>query len=248
METIALIFSILFGLCLGSYATALSYRVPRGISMVRKSRSACPACDHNLSVMDLVPVFSWLFLKGRCRYCRAPIGWRYPLIEFSTAALCVAFFYAFGMTTAGFAAFLAVPVLVAMIDIDLQYKILPDSLNLALAAAGVLVQAFTPYTDWLDVAGGVLLYGLGSWGLRFVMMKLVKREPMGLGDVKFFAAAGVWLGMDAQKLAIFLLLSGVLGVLLGIFWKARMKDPEFPFGPALIASFILVLLSYSDRF
>lgn len=248
MDAIFLIFSALVGLCLGSYATALSYRIPRGISMIKKSRSACPACDHDLGIADLVPFFSWLFLRGRCRYCHAKIGFRYPLIEIATAFLCVAFHVFFGFTPATLAMFMAAPVLVAMIDIDLHYKIIPDSLNLALFVIGLVVLALTPDADWIDAAGGVVLYGFGSWALRFIFMHIMKREPMGLGDVKFFAAAGVWLGLSAEKLAIFLLLSGLSGVVLGLLWRWRTKNPEFPFGPALILSFIVVVFSYSESF
>lgn len=248
MDTIFLVFSALFGLCLGSYATALSYRLPRGISMIKKSRSACPACDHDLGILDLVPFFSWLFLRGRCRYCKAAIGCRYPLIEMATAALCLGFYSAFGFGAVTLVLFLLAPVLVAMVDIDLHHKILPDSLNLAVFLLGLVVLALDPYADWMDAVGGVILYGLGSYLLRYAFMLVMKREPMGLGDVKFFAAAGLWLGLGAEKLAFFLLMSGVLGIFLGLLWRWRTKDPEFPFGPALIVSFIVILFSYSDKF
>lgn len=243
-----MIFALLLGLCLGSYATALSWRVPRGISMIKKERSACPSCDRNLGVLDLVPVFSWLFLRGRCRYCGARIGLRYPVIECATAALAGGFYYFFGPAAATLAMIFAAPVLIAIIDIDLHYKIIPDSLNLALLVLGGIVLALTPEADWADALAGMAVYGLGSFLLRFVFMKIMKREPMGLGDVKFFAVAGLWLGAGVEKMALFLLLAGVLGTVLGLCWRRIAKDPEFPFGPALILSFIAVLFSYSERF
>lgn len=83
---------IVIGLCVGSYLAALSYRLPRG---VRGKRSACPSCGHQLAARDLVPVLSWLALRGRCRYCVAPIGVRYTLIELGTALIFAALYFVF---------------------------------------------------------------------------------------------------------------------------------------------------------
>ena len=90
---------IVIGLCVGSYLAATSWRLPRG---VRGKRSACPSCGHTLAARDLVPVFSWLALRGRCRYCAARIGVRYTLIELATAAVCVAFYLYMAQTVRAF--------------------------------------------------------------------------------------------------------------------------------------------------
>src|SRR5687768_46475 len=93
------------GLALGSFASALSWRIPRGISWIasngKSEHSACPACCHRLSCRDLIPLFSWLMLKGRCRYCQTPIGICYPLIELSTMVGCLAIYAIYGFTVAG---------------------------------------------------------------------------------------------------------------------------------------------------
>ena len=251
-EFFAYITTLFLGLCLGSFATALAWRLPRGVSMTAKARSSCTSCGHDLSALDLVPFFSWLFLRGRCRYCRAPVSFRYPLIEISTLALCLAFHVRFGFSPETLCAFMIAPALVAMVDIDFRYKILPDVLNAAIFVAGLAaiglssLHAYDAPAHVLSMLGqatcGVLIYGGGSWALRAVFMVWKKREALGLGDVKFFAASGVWLGMDVDALAAYLLLSGLCGVLAALVWRKATGELEFPFGPALIGAFVAVLL------
>jgi len=243
--------TVLLGLCLGSFATALAWRLPRGVPLARKTRSGCPACGHDLGPRDLVPLFSWMMLGGRCRYCRAPVGWRYPLIELSTLALCLAFHLVFGFSAVTFCAFAIAPALVAMVDIDFRHKILPDVLNITVAAAGFAaigvasLDAFDAPAHLLEMlgraAGAALLYGAGAWALRFLFLKVTGKEALGLGDVKFFAAAGIWLGLSPDSLAFFLLLAGLFGVVIALAWKKITREAEFPFGPALIAAFLAVL-------
>lgn len=244
--------TLFLGLCLGSFATALAWRLPRGVSMTAKARSSCTVCGHDLSALDLVPLFSWVFLRGRCRHCRAPVSWRYPLIELATLVLCAAFHYRFGFSLETLCAFAMAPALVAMVDIDFRYKILPDVLNATVFAAGLLaialsaVHAFDAPAHVLAMMGqatlGVIIYGGGSWALRWLFMVWKKREALGLGDVKFFAASGVWLGSSIDALAGYLLLSGVCGVLAALVWRRATGEVEFPFGPALIGAFLAVLL------
>jgi len=244
--------TVLLGLCLGSFATALAWRLPRGISMTAKARSACASCGHDLSGRDLVPLLSWIFLRGRCRHCGARVGWQYPLIELVTLGLCLTFHVVFGFSLPTLCAFALAPALAAMTDIDFRYKILPDVLNAAVAISGAAAiiaasaAAFDPPAHALHMLGQAVLaaalYGGLSWGLRFLFLKLMGKEALGLGDVKFFAAAGVWLGLSPDSLAAFLMLSGVFGVVIALAWRKMTNEAEFPFGPALIASFLCVLL------
>ncbi|MBI1216194.1 MAG: prepilin peptidase, partial [Alphaproteobacteria bacterium] len=143
MQGFHLALTVFLGLCFGSFATALAYRLPRGISMVKRVRSACPSCGHPLGVPDLVPVFSWLFLRGRCRHCRAPIGWRYPLIELATLFLCLVFLHRFGFSPPLLAVFVLAPLVVSIMDIDIHHKIIPDALNISIAGAGAAALLLT---------------------------------------------------------------------------------------------------------
>ncbi len=255
------------GLVLGSFSTALSWRVPRGESWVWKKvspaqrklsaplyagRSACPSCGKALAVHDLVPLFSWLFLRGRCRFCAAPIGARYPLIELGTLLAALGGYAAWGFSPALLFLLLALPFLVALFVIDLEHYILPDQLVLPLAVIG---GAFVLSTGWpmygisvplfmhavLPSVGAAFLYGSFAWGAGALLSFFLKKDALGGGDVKFFAVAGLWLGISAFP--FFLILSGFAGVFLGLLWRGLFKTPVFPFGPALIVSFYILLLS-----
>jgi len=258
MEFIDLAVTIFLGLTFGSFATALSYRLPRDLSIVTIKRSQCPSCHQNLGIVDLVPLFSWIFLRGKCRYCRALIGWQYPLIELATLTVCLLFYFIYGIRTETFLIFVLPPVIVSIIDIDLRYKIIPDSLNLSIFLTGVAVLCVNAALNWspmtffmekgVEAFGGAALYGLGAFLLRQVVMMVMKREPMGLGDVKFFAAVGFWMGLEAEAAALFMIVSGVSGIILSTIWKKHTGEAEFPFGPSLIIAFISILWFFPPAF
>lgn len=250
--------TVFLGLCLGSFATAMVYRLPRGISMIAKKRSACPQCDHDLGAKDLVPLLSWLFLKGRCRYCHAFVGWRYPLVELLTLSFCLAFYFVYGFTALGLCLFVLSSVLAAIVGIDFEHKIIPDKLNLAVALLGLLavliaaLVSFNPpdfiVVKGLEALGGAAIYGFFSLLLRQVFLWVINKEALGLGDVKFFAAAGIWLGLDATMAASFMFFSGGFGVFLALFWRKMTGEKAFPFGPALVFAFVTVLCLWMPYF
>jgi prepilin signal peptidase PulO-like enzyme (type II secretory pathway) len=258
MDSLGIIGPVLLGLVLGSFATALSYRIPRGLSIFSMLRSQCPACRKNLGVPDLVPLLSWMALRGRCRHCRAPIGWRYPLIELATLFLCLMFYSVYGMNSESLLIFLLAPLIVSILDIDLHYKIIPDSLNLSILLTGIaalFVNALISANslDFLidkgaEAVGASLIYGLGALLLRQGVMLVMKREPLGLGDVKFFAVAGFWLGLNMDAAALFMLVSGLSGIAFALAWKKRTGDAEVPFGPSLIVAFVTALYFYAPGF
>lgn len=249
--------ALLMGLCLGSFATALAHRLPRGISMVAQESSQCPRCGRNLRVAELVPVLSWILLAGRCAGCRAFYGWRYIAIEFATLALCLGFYFLLPQGTPLLAFHFAACAMVAMMAIDFEWQILPDTLNLALAGAGalaiVMLTGLLPFSQWdagwamagdlaLAAGAGAVLYGAFAYILRVSMHKFLGREALGLGDVKFFAAAGIWLGYEPMRMAWFLMATGITGIVIGFIWRRAGRGAEFPFGPALIAALAAFLL------
>jgi len=249
---------VMVGLIFGSFATALSYRVPRKISIVTKVNSSCPFCNKNLEFFDLIPLFSWIFLRGKCRHCKEEIGIRYPLIELATLFLCLAFYSIYGINPESAVIFILAPILISIIDIDLNYKIIPDSLNFSVLLAGVLtlfINTFINanplnflYDNGLNAIGGFLLYGLSFLFIRQLGMLIMKREAMGMGDIKFFAVAGFWLGLNLEALALLMVISGISGVLLSLIWKKIKGESEFPFGPSIILGFISALCIYKPDF
>ncbi|MCB1563729.1 MAG: prepilin peptidase [Alphaproteobacteria bacterium] len=262
-------FAVVFvlGLVLGSFATALVYRVPRGISWFWKTRntkeaeleadgvaetlrSACPSCGHILGVADLVPFFSWLFQRGRCRYCKASIPLQYPLIELTVLVGCIGIYAVYGFTPVAWILFGMIPFLAALLFIDWSYKILPDSLVLAVCLTGIAAyMAQIVPAEGLKAWALVLvtqavpaafLYGATAWLMGFVMTKFLGKAALGFGDVKFFAVSGLWLGWES--LGVFCALSGFLGLVFALLWRRFKNEQYFPFGPALIAAFYILLL------
>lgn len=247
-----LVLTVFLGLVFGSFATALAYRLPRGLSILKKSRSACPSCDRKLGVLDLVPVFSWLFLRGKCRSCKAAIGWQYPAIELVTLALCLVFYWRFGLGLQTLCFFALAPVVVSIVAIDFAHKIIPDGLNLAVAAlalaglAGNALLAADP-PDFIVEKGvaalaGAALYGGGALLLRHGVMMVLKKDPLGMGDIKFLAAAGLWLGLNPESAAWLMFVSGAAGIMIALVWKKTRGEAEYPFGPALLTGFVCMLL------
>lgn len=243
----------LLGLVLGSFATALAYRIPRGISIFKKARSSCTSCGRNLTAADLVPLFSWIGLRGRCRGCGAKIGWQYPLIELGTLVLCLAFYLRFGFQAPQVFFFFALaPLVAAVIAIDLEFKIIPDSLNLAMLGAGAGMLAANAFQSpdaigFITSRGGeglaaAVLYVAVSLGLRQAVMIWRKKDALGWGDVKFFAVAGFWLGLNPDSAAYLMLVAGLAGIFLAIVWQKIRKEAEFPFGPAILLAFTAMLL------
>lgn len=235
---------------MGSFSSALSWRIPQGIS-IRKgedskaARSICPHCGTKLGVADLVPLFSWLFSKGRCRHCQAQIGIRYPLIEVAAGLGAAGFFMGWEATPHLAVLVLMMPFLLALLVIDLEHMILPDELTLICGVLGLfhvflLAGGGFDLEIWLYHLGSAVFYAL----LMFVLAKMtsfvLKKDAMGFGDVKFCLVAGLLLGTG--YLPAFLVLSGLFGVLSGLVLRKMTGAEQFPFGPALILSLYVCLV------
>lgn len=249
---------VVVGLSLGSFATALSWRVPRGVSWIFSSkedgsaaRSCCTTCNFTLRFFDLIPLFSWLFQRGRCRHCGAPIPWRYPLVELLVLAGVIGIYAVYGFSYAGIVAMAAVPFLAALLVIDIEHMILPDQLTLICGIIGVIFILVSgpsgelmPAFAWHILAA--LIYSGIIWLAGAVTKIALKKEALGLGDVKFMAVAGLWLGVSA--VSGFFIMSGIMGILWGAGWRTLKKGPVFPFGPALILTFYACLLAQKSGF
>lgn len=244
----------IWGLCLGSFATALIYRIPRGIPWVydslkekknRAARSACPSCGMDLSLRDLVPFFSWLFLHGRCRHCNVPISALYPVVELSTMLLLMLMFFSWGVQWAALPVYAALPFLVAAAVIDWRHMILPDSINLILGFLAALFVGFLWNAAgrdsailWDHAISCVLLTSIFVL-VSTVLSKIKGRDSLGWGDVKFLVPAGLFLGTSG--LPYFMGFSGVFGLLTAFFKDTEGEKGTFPFGPSLILALYIHL-------
>ena len=234
------VFVSILGLVIGSFLNVVIYRVPRGESLVRPG-SHCPACGHFLKPWELIPVFSFLIQRGRCRRCQTRISWRYPLVELLTGLL---FFYTYWHNPGTHPGRLALDLvfiasLVALTFIDLDTMRLPDVIVLPLVLVGLAGAWLIPdrLTGWESLASAV-----GAGGL-FWFIARVYPEGMGLGDVKLVAALGAFLGFPGIILAVFLAsLSGSLIGLARLFMRRASWRQQIPFGPYLAFGGVVTLL------
>ncbi|UCM61257.1 A24 family peptidase [Aeromonas hydrophila] len=206
-------------------------------------RSACPHCGHAITAMENIPLLSWLWLKGRCRECQAPISARYPLVELLTALLSLVVAATFAPGWGLLAALLLTWVLVALTFIDLDKMLLPDQLTLPLLWGGLLFNLTGGFAPLADAVIGAMAGYLVLWGLYWGFKLLTGKEGMGYGDFKLLAALGAWLGW--QALPIVLLLSSLVGAFIGIgliLLRNHHQNKPIPFGPYLaIAGWIALL-------
>jgi len=234
-----------FGLLMGSAVTAIAYRVPRDISWFH-GRSACPRCGHVLGVVDLVPVVSWLASRRRCRYCRDPITWRYPLTEMMCCAWAVLLALKIGFSWVypplaiwGF-------LMIALLWIDLDFQLLPDVLTFPGTLIGLAATAQLPGGARFALYGVMLGSGL-LWLLAWGYLKVRKIEGMGGGDVKLAAMFGVVLGWQLTLLTLFV--SALAGSVWGGIIMARGRGDgrtALPFGTLLAPAAMAVFL-WGDR-
>ena len=205
-------------------------------------RSACPGCGHAISALENIPVLSWLWLKGHCASCQTAISGRYPLVELLTATLSAAAAWKWGVTIQTLGAILLIWTLVALAFIDLDTTLLPDSLTLPLLWLGLLFNLSGVFTSLPHaVIGAMVGYGV-LWSVYWLVKLATGKDGMGFGDFKLLAALGAWLGWEL--LPVTLLLSSVVGALVGVamivFVKHDRRTP-IPFGPYLAGGGLVAL-------
>lgn len=245
--------AFLFGLVIGSFLNVCIYRLPRDGSVVRP-RSYCPACRHPIAWFDNIPVLSFLLLRGRCRYCAAPISLRYPGVELATAALFASAVWMHGVTLAGVKLCVFASLMLVLVFADLESRILPDEFTLGGIAIGLafsplvpvepglaaaLLPAVQPRVVWLgESALGAGLAAGALWSVGRLYRKIRGREGLGLGDVKMVGAIGAFLGLRQTMLA--LLAGSLAGSVIGLgYILIARKDAatyELPYGSFLGAA------------
>ena len=206
-------------------------------------RSACPSCGHRISALENIPVVSYLALGGRCRCCKSKISARYPIVEAMTGLLSGLVAWHFGFGIAGLSALILLWGMIALTFIDADTQLLPDSITLPLLWLGLIVNSDSTFTDLRSAVLGAVFGYLALWSVYWLFKLATKKEGMGYGDFKLLAAIGAWLGW--QVLPLVILLSSVVGAVIGIalIVLARMgRNIPLPFGPYLaMAGFIALL-------
>ncbi len=235
------VIAVVYGLIIGSFLNAWAWRIAHN-EKITSGRSACPNCGHQIRAYDNIPVVSWLVLRGRCRDCRAPISWRYPVGEALTALVFGAVAAVDGLTWLLVPHLIFVATMILVSQVDLEMRIIPDVVILPAALIGLpLMIAFGdgPWWEWpaAGVAAAAVLFLISE-----VYYRLRHVEGMGLGDVKMALCMGVYLGVAVVPALFIGFVSGaVVGVAVLGLRKADGKT-AIPFGPFLAGGAIIALL------
>lgn len=262
----------LFGLVIGSFLNVVIHRLPKMMEREWRAqcqellageasvpappaaelparynlvvpRSACPRCGHQITALENIPVLSYLYLRGRCSACGAGISARYPLVELASAILSGLVAWRLGFGLQAVAALVLVWALIALALIDFDTQLLPDSITQPLLWLGLLLNSFHVYTDLHSAALGAVAGYLSLWLVYWLFKLITGKEGMGYGDFKLLAALGAWLGW--QQLPAIILLSSVVGAVVGIgliVSARRGRHVPIPFGPYLAMGGLVALL------
>ncbi len=233
--------SVLLGASVGSFLNVLIYRVPREESIV-KGASHCTVCGHKIRWYDNIPILSYIILGGKCRDCKSEISPRYVIVESLNTAIWTGFALLSkrtGYVNATLNMFFS-SVCIVVAFTDFEHGFIPDRYHIAILIFGALATPFDTYVSWkshlIGMAFSLVLFGLLYLGARLIL----KREGMGLGDVKFATVSGLVLGVKACFFGI--LVAGVsASIILPVLIYKRKKDrkTEFPFGPFLSVGYII---------
>lgn len=213
-----------------------------------KPDSTCPSCGHAIRWFENIPVLSWLWLRGKCSACRAPISLRYPLLEVLTASLFAGAAWRFGSQPVALLWCGVFAALVALTAIDWDTTLLPDSLTLPLLWAGLIAAALGWSLPLATSVTGAAVGYLSLWSIYWLFKLATGKEGMGHGDFKLLAALGAWLGW--QAILPIVLMSSVIGAMVGIALKLTggLREGRYvPFGPFLAGGGAVVILAGTER-
>jgi leader peptidase (prepilin peptidase)/N-methyltransferase len=223
------IFIFIFGILIGSFLNVVIYRIPKGESIVFPA-SKCQSCETPLKWYHNIPIFSWLFLRGKCGFCSEKISAQYPLIELTTGLIAVSLFYKLGLVWYMPIVFVVFALLLALVMIDFKYMAIPDNINLlALAVAVVNPWVIDSVQNALMAAGGLAL-------LRYYLSFFLNKEAMGEGDIIVAGTMGALLGFPLFFYALF------IAAILAIVPSLMAKDKAVPFVPFLAMGTFIVYI------
>ena len=266
----ALLYSavFLFSLCIGSFMNVVIHRLPtmmkrewRSQSIeyleisdqfpdedntpytLSKPESHCPNCKHKIRWYENLPVFSYLFLKGKCSACKQSISIRYPIVELFTALVSVFVATHFGWSPQLLPALILTWGIIAMVGIDFDHQLLPDSLTLPLLWLGLLVNTQSLFVDPVTAIIGAACGYLALWSIYWIFKILTGREGMGYGDFKMLGMVGAWLGWEILPMTLLLSAGVGLAVMLPqMLFLGRDRTKAFAFGPFIgIAGWIMLI-------
>lgn len=242
--SLSILYAFLMGLVIGSFLNAYEYRLAHGTSIARDrsgkaARSRCPHCGHMLAATELIPVFSYILLGGKCKSCKKSISLQYPLVELATAFVCAIAVWHFGASSAGIVASLYGSILVFIFLYDLKHQLILDRVTVpAIVVAAILSLTVLQYSLWAIVLGSAI--GGGFFLLQYVISR---GTWIGGGDIRLGVLMGCMLGWQQTVLA--LILAYIVGAITGVILIASRKmnrKSHLAFGTFLSAATFISLL------
>ena len=251
------LFIVLFGLIIGSFLNVCIYRIPRGGSIMSPSRSYCPHCNHQLNVLDNIPVFSYIFLRGKCRYCKVSISPRYMIVELLTAGIFAFILYKgmnlhksqFDVAMYILKACIFSAFLIVISFIDIEHEEIPDKVVYPGLIIGLLLMVYISIMDKNikliafsvlgAVAGAVVIILIAILGKA-----IFRKEAMGGGDITLMAMIGMYVGLW-PSIPLTIILASILGSVVGmilIAFRKKNSDGHIPFGPFLSTGALITML------
>lgn len=238
------VFFFILGLFFGSFYNVVGYRVPKNESIV-KPGSHCPKCNKKLTPLELIPIFSFIIQKGKCKSCKEQISWFYPTIELFTGVLFATSYYSFGFSYELGISLVLSSYLSLVIVSDVNYMIIPDSFTIITALSIIIIKLFGV---GLKETGISILYGLITfaimYGIMLVGKALFKKESLGGGDVKLMFNAGLVLHPILGTFSIFL--GSVIALPISIYLYIKNHEKMIPFGPFLVIGIMIIFFLKID--
>jgi len=234
LKVMMIICFFLFGITLGSFFNVVGLRVPKKIPFTN-DRSHCSSCHKQLSWYELIPVFSFILQRGKCRNCQQKISLIYPMIESLTGLLFVLSYLMIGIEWELITALLLISMLMIIFVSDMTYMLIPNKVLLFFLPLFIIIRAIQPLEPWWSsITGGVVAFVL------IALIILVSRGGMGAGDMKLFGLLGIILGLGKVLLTFFLasLFGAIFGIILLLCKIIERKQP-IPFGPYIIVATII---------
>jgi len=245
------IFAFVLGTIVGSFLNVCIYRFPRNESIVFPS-SRCPLCEKKIAWRDNVPIFSFLLLRGRCRYCGHRIPGRYLVVELLTGVAFLGIFLLYGITADCFIAALFFSLLIVATFVDFEHQEIPDQVTIGGLVAGLLIGVLFPgsltegsrWESFVYSLSGALLGGGMLYAMGFIGEFIFKKEAMGGGDVKLLAMVGAFVGWKLVLLTFFI--APFFGSIVGIIARFKEGKDTIPYGPYLSMGAVIAFL-FGDR-
>ncbi|MBI5037303.1 MAG: prepilin peptidase [Candidatus Kerfeldbacteria bacterium] len=226
---------LILGLVVGSFLNAVIYRLHAGVSFVR-GRSYCPHCKHDLSTWDLIPVFSFVMLRGKCRYCHKPISWQYPLVELATGLLLGLLWWKFGVSVQFFVYSVYTIFLIVMFVYDLRYYLILDRVSIPAMVVSAILSIVVLRVAVIDLFIGAVIGG----GFFYVQYIISRGKWIGGGDIRLGVVMGLMLGYPYILIAFFIAYccGSLVGIGLIVAHTKKWKS-QVPFGTFLTAATII---------